>query len=62
MNENIKKLAVRARLSWVMQTDFDRVNLQEFADLIIQEACQHLTDVGSDHAREQLEKHFGIKE
>ena len=30
-------------------------------ELIIQDACQHLTNIGQDYAREQLEKYFGVE-
>ena len=34
---------------------------QKFAELIIRECCQHLTNIGHDSSREQLEKHFGVE-
>jgi hypothetical protein len=42
MNERIKELAVQSHLSWCMQNDFDRQNLQKFAELIIKKCINEL--------------------
>ena len=36
-------------------------SLEQFAALIIGEVCQHLTNTGQDHARELVEKQFGVE-
>jgi hypothetical protein len=36
----------------------DNINIEMFADFLLQECYLHLTNVGLDHARESLEKHF----
>ena len=35
--------------------------LEKFAELIVKECSQHLTNIGADWAREQLERHFGVE-
>jgi hypothetical protein len=35
--------------------------MEKFAELIIEECCQHLTNRGYDAARELIERHFDIK-
>jgi hypothetical protein len=42
------------------------IHLLKFAELIFNEAVaevnQHLTNIGQDHVREQVEKHFGVNQ
>lgn len=33
----------------------------KFAELLIRECAQHLTNIGQDYCREQIEKHFGVE-
>jgi len=50
MNERIRELAEQAHLSWCIENDFDRVNLQEFAELLEKEYtkdCRDMFIVGS---------------
>lgn len=58
MNERIRELAksVQCQRHWTEE------DIEKFAELIVKEACQHLTDTGQDYARELVEKHFGIEE
>jgi len=70
MNARIKELAEQVHVTsesyglkgepkhlWY---DFRDDALEKFFKLVVADCCQHLTDVGQDHAREQLEKHFSI--
>ena len=34
---------------------------RKFAEQIIKDACQHLTNIGQDYCRERLEQHFGVE-
>jgi len=76
MNERIKDLAVKASLSWSIQTTFDQENLQEFAELIIKDmhkkviASILITDVTMEEKGQvptsedyihAINKHFGIE-
>ncbi len=68
MNERIKELVEQATVrgeEYLPGNDghptptfyFDK---EKFAELIVKECCQHLTDVGHDYSRESLEREFGI--
>lgn len=59
MNNRIKELALQAdqyerKLDKGIGTSRD----EKFAELIQQDALQHLTNTGQDHAREILERYF----
>lgn len=71
MNEEVKKLAVQAGLSWIMQTDFDRANLQDFASSLIKECAQlcikdyqtpngYGVTIADQRCSELIKKHFGV--
>lgn len=71
MNERIEKLAEQAMAKAVAKNfTGDKLELRmpseawvkEFAELIMQDAFQHLTNIGQDYAREQLERYFGVEE
>lgn len=40
---------------------FRMLEQNRFAEVILAEALQHLTNIGHDASREALEKHFGVK-
>lgn len=72
MNERIKELAVQSHLSWCMQNDFDRQNLQKFAELLIKE-CMEVSRpfyMGTpedsvyyvEQAINRIAEHFGVEE
>lgn len=66
MNERIRELAEQAENYAREQNDkfglsYKREYDKKFAELIVKEACQHLTNTGQDYARELVEKHFGVK-
>jgi hypothetical protein len=71
MNERIKELAVQSHLSWCMQNDFDRQNLQKFAELLIKE-CMEVSRpfyMGTpedsvyyvEQAINRIAEHFGVE-
>ena len=68
MNERIKELAIQAGLSHMPSNYPDMADLykgadfelEKFAELLLAEVSQHLTNKGLDHAREVIEKEFGI--
>ena len=43
------------RSTWEKECD------NKVAELIIAECAQHLTNIGHDHSRQELERHFGIE-
>ena len=57
MNEKIRKLAEQSGLSWAMQADHDRLNMQEFAKAIIKE-CMRMCEV-TEHG---FDTHHATKE
>ena len=59
MNERIDDLAKLAGLhkEWFI----DCPEIEKFAELILAQALQHLTNIGHDASREALEKHFVVK-
>ena len=71
MNDRIKELAKQSGLSWTMQTDFDKLNLQEFAESIVKECAAYLNGAMEvhnqaeqdlcDHAARKIKDHFGVK-
>lgn len=68
MNERIKELLYEAGGEYggehvttgqtVIYTE--EVDYEKFAELLLAEVSQHLTNRGLDHAREVIEKEFGI--
>lgn len=70
MNERIRELAEPAGIATNINTDFFEKDsnkwvdyfAEKFADLIILEVVQHLTNKGLDHAREVIEKEFGVSQ
>lgn len=71
MNMRIKELAEQAGLKtelWNNPEPFviykeDVLNpggLEKFAELVVKECLQHLTNIGHDHSRECLEEHFQL--
>ncbi len=65
MNTNkLKELAEKSGLAEAADVRSGFIypaGMEEFARLIVGECCQHLTNIGHDSSREQLEKHFDIK-
>jgi hypothetical protein len=59
MNERIDEIAKQSGLhaDWYI----DNPEIERFAELIIIECMQHLTNIGQDYSCEQLEKYFGVK-
>jgi len=47
MNDRIRQLAVQAHLSWCIENDFDQENLQEFAELIVEECIKQAHNVAN---------------
>jgi len=70
MNKRIKELAEQAGggLSCIAEPlehpwKFSESELEKFAELIVRECANFLTDTLDDHfAAEQLEEHFGVEE
>ena len=64
MNERIKELAIKARLSYVMTPDkpYIEEDLEKFAQLIVRECMTNLYLNGYDDAVIQIQKHFGVEE
>jgi hypothetical protein len=61
MNERIKEFAKQTLSKdqfglWLAGDE----DIEKFVGLIVKEYSQHLTNIGQDYAREQLEKHFGV--
>jgi len=63
MNERLAELIEKADSKFVRRGVHlvEVVDQEKFAETLIHECLQHLTNIGQDYAREQLEKHFGIK-
>ena len=67
MNERIEQLAVQAGFKNVVGVLDGKVELQKFAELIVQE-CMNVLDPGEHQliarfqARKWLAEHFGVKE
>lgn len=66
MNERIKEFRFKAAEYANEQKPLGLMKWNEirdakFASLLIGEICQHLINVGQDHARELVEKHFGVE-
>jgi hypothetical protein len=64
--EKIKELADQAKLSWCIQTDFDKENMEKFAELIVQECAialhPQLRDmISRGKAVDLINEHFGVK-
>lgn len=66
MNERIKELVEQT--GYILDSDKLKTGMpvedefvEKFSELIVKEACQHLTNTGQDYARELVEKHFGVK-
>lgn len=59
MNERIKNLAVQSGLSWCIQTPFDQTNLQEFAELIVQECIKEINSLKNTTTDEMISKGYG---
>lgn len=60
MNERLEALIKQCTVDEVdyLAPWFDK---ELFARLILEEAFQHLTNMGHDFSREILEKHFGVE-
>jgi hypothetical protein len=66
MNEQIKQLAIQAKLIAAEPNGFDPTRLsmsqQKFAELIVRECMTNLYLNGYDDAVLQIQKHFGVEE
>lgn len=65
MNARVRELAAQAvdySLFNVYRDSefFTPIAMERFAELLLAEVGQHLTNKGLDHAREVIEKEFGI--
>lgn len=61
MNEHIESLAVKARLSWCIQTDFDQKNIEEFAKLILKE-CVDILETGMEYTASEKSPDYNAGE
>ena len=63
MNERIKQLAIKARLSYVMTPDkpYIEEDLEKFAELIVR-GCAGLCDINDKEQGNILREHFGVEE
>ena len=68
MNERIKELAIKARLSYVMTPDkpYIEEDLEKFAELIVQECIAMADDFECDVNQrglvDRMKLHFGVEE
>jgi hypothetical protein len=70
MLKRIEELAKEAKLSWCIQNEFDRENLEKFVELVVRECVMiatypHLGDEESyygDKFAKAIKKHFGVTE